>query len=133
MQKQFQQDLKNNWKMAKKVYLILLVTAAISILLGFLLAGGGHGWVTAFKFSFLPLIVTPICGYGFIKNKKLVLLLVIVLYIFVSYVFYFMTLEEGEGYFERVFEGITGLAVLFVCTWVIPLLISIYGLAKKAA
>lgn len=117
--------------MAKKVYLILLITAAISIILGFLLAGGGHGWVTSFYFSFLPLIVTPLVGYGFLKRKKFISFIVIIIYLLVSYVFYFMTLEEGEGYFERVFEGITGLVVLFLCTWFIPLLISIYGLVKK--
>lgn len=119
--------------MAKKVYLLLLITAAISIILGFLLAGGGHGWVTSFYFSFLPLIVTPLVRYGFLKRKKFISFIVIIIYLLVSYVFYFMTLEEGEGYFERVFEGMTGLVVLFLCTWFIPLLISIYGLVKKAS
>ena len=117
--------------MSKKVYLVLLVSAAISITLGFLLAGGGHGWVTSFYFSFLPLMVSPLVGYGFTKTKKLVSIFIIVIYLVVSYVFYFKTLEEGEDYFERVFEGITGLVALFLCTWFIPLLISIYSLGRK--
>ena len=117
--------------MAKKLYVILLVAAAASIMLGFILMGAGHGWVTSFYFSFFPLILTPVVGFGFTNNKKLVLLFIIVAYFFVSYVFYFKTLEEGKEYFERVLNGITGWVILFLSIWFVPLMISIYGLIKK--
>jgi hypothetical protein len=117
--------------MLKKVYIILLVASVLSIMLGFLLAGGGHGWVTAIYFSFFPMIISSLIGFGVVKRRKIVLFFIITIYLCVSYVFYFKTLEEWEGYFERVFDGIAGMVILFFASWFTPLLIAVYGLIKK--
>jgi hypothetical protein len=48
------------------------------------------------------------------------------------YILYFMTLEEGEGYFERIFEGIKGMVVLFFIVWLFPLALNIYNLFRSS-
>jgi hypothetical protein len=117
--------------MKKQVHLILLLNSVFSIILGFFVMGGGHGWVTAFFFSFLPLIVTPLIVYGFMKRKKLPLALTVITYLFISYFFYLKTLYEGEEYFESTFRSITEITILFIFTWFIPLGIAVFGLIKK--
>lgn len=47
------------------------------------------------------------------------------------YILYFKTLEEGEGYFERVFNGIPRLTILFFIFWLFPLFINTYNLFRK--
>lgn len=117
--------------MLKKIYIVLLILAILNIAIGFVLAGAGHGWITGFYFSFFPLVLMPLTGYAFSRSKRLISFLIIVLYACVSYILYFKTLEEGEGYFERIFEGITILTLLYFFLWFTPLIIIIYGFFKK--
>jgi hypothetical protein len=115
----------------RKIYIWLIIASVLSILIAFLLAGGGHGWVSVFFFSFLPLLITPLTVYAYINSKKLFSIIIIGLYLLAMYILYFMTLEEGEVYFERVFKGVTGLVILFFTLWLSPLLLNIYNLFRN--
>lgn len=95
------------------------------------MVGGGHGWVSVFLFSFLPLLITPPTVHSYVNRKKIFSIIVIALYLLAMYVLYFMTLEEGEGYFERVFGGIRGLVILFFIFWLSPFLLNIYNLFRN--
>lgn len=117
--------------MKRRIYIWLICASVLSVLTAFLLAGGGHGWVSAFLFSFLPLLITPFTTYAFIKEKKGIAATILILYVITIYVLYFKTLEEGEGYFERVFNGIQGLVILFFLCWLQPLFLNIYILFRK--
>lgn len=118
--------------MVKRLYLILLTSSAICILNGFLLAGAGHGWVTALYFSFFPLVISPLVGYGLKKGNKYVLICSIAINLCISYLFYFKTSEEGEEYFDRVINNQIGLTIVFLGSWFVPMFVSVYGLFKKA-
>lgn len=117
--------------MLKRVYIILLISSVICILTGFLLAGAGHGWVTAFYFSFYPLLISPLVGYGLKKENKYVLICSIAINLCIAYVFYFKTIQEGEGYFDRVINNQIGLTIVFLGSWLVPMFISLYGSFKK--
>gem|GEM_PF-5115764 len=119
-------------KLRRRIYIWLIIASLLSIVTAFLLAGGGHGWVSVFFFSFLPLLVTPLTVYTYINTKKLFSIIIIGLYLVAIYILYFMTLEEGEGYFESIFEGIKGMVVLFFIVWLCPLALNIYNLFRSS-
>ncbi len=76
-------------------------------------------------------MTTPFTVYAFMKEKKGIAATMIVLYAATVYLLYFKTLEEGEGYFESVFNGIQGLVILFFLCWLQPLFLNIYILFRK--
>ena len=118
--------------MLKRGYFILLTSSVICIFTGLLLAGAGHGWVTALYFSIYPLLISPLVGYGLKKENKYVLICSIVINLCIAYVFYLKTIEEGEGYFGRVINNQIGLTIVFLGSWLVPMFISLYGSFKKA-
>ncbi len=95
------------------------------------MVGGGHGWVSVFPFCFLALLITPLTVHAYVYRKKIISIIVIALYVVVMFVLYFMTLEEGEGYFERVLGVIRGLVILFFIFWLSPLFLNIYNLFRS--
>jgi len=109
----------------------MIIASVISILIASIMVGGGHGWVSVFPFCFLPLLITPLTVHAYIYRKKLISFIVIGLYVLAMYVLYFMTLEEGEGYFERVLGAIRGLVILFFIFWLSPFLLNICNLFRS--
>ena len=104
--------------MKKRLYILLIIASVPSILIGSILVGGGHGWVSVLFFSFLALLITPLTVHTYISRKKIFSIIVIGFYEVAMYIQYFMTLEEGEGYLERELGVFRGLEILFFIFWI---------------
>jgi hypothetical protein len=107
---------------------LLGIPSLLSVLIAFLLTGSGHGWVSAFFFSFLPLLITPFTVHAYVNSKKGISIIILGLYVFATCALYLVTLKEGREYFERVFGG---LMILFFIFWLSPFMLNIHNLFRN--
>ncbi len=112
-----------------KIWIGILV-GFIHLGLGFLIAEGGHGWVSGFFLSFSSLIAYPLIGLAIKQSRYTFFIYIFFAHILLSILLYIGTKIEGVEYFYRVLSASALLMILYFIFWVGWGVISLYFLLK---
>ena len=111
-------DDNSSWGAVAAV--IGFLAALVLMFLGFALGAGGHGWVSAFFFSPVSLVLFPSAGaLAFARPSVgwlVAAITILVLYIVADVVLYLMTVSEF-GSFQRITDTAPGIVAFWFLLW----------------
>jgi hypothetical protein len=116
--------------MSRRNFSLFLLFGVAHMLLGFLLAGAGHGWATGIFFSFLSVIFYPFAGYSLMSDSKKISLFILASNICLS-VFMYRSGIKGDDYFLKIWRGVPLLTACYFLLWFGWVGIALLTLLKK--
>lgn len=103
--------------MKKSIIILFTFIGLLHLLIGFILAGAGHGWVTGFFFSLVSVIFYPLIGYLFTTNNRKVLLFILLANVCLTFLMIIKSKSEGNEYFLRMWQGAPFLMICYFLLW----------------
>ena len=110
----------------------VLVGAAYGLVvsgLAFIIAGGGHGWVSSLLSS-AGLLLLPMAGFAWSRRHRIIAVIATAAGALVDAAIVVATTREGFEYVERIFATVPLLVILWAALWIcwqVGLIVALFG------